>query len=134
MEKSPLRTHVVEGADFVVIRELTGGIYFGQPRGRSEDQEVAFDTCVYSKEEVRRICRLAFQYAGSRKKKLTVVDKANVLATSRLWREVVQSMEKEYPEIATEYMFVDNAAMQLIQNPRSFDVVVTEKYVWGYSD
>ncbi|MEM6831940.1 MAG: 3-isopropylmalate dehydrogenase, partial [Bacteroidota bacterium] len=124
--KSPLRQDIVEGADFVVIRELTGGIYFGQPRGRSENGEVAFDTCVYSSEEIERILKLAYSYAGIRDKRLTVVDKANVLATSRLWREVAQRMAGEYPEIETDYMFVDNAAMQLIQWPKKFDVVVTE--------
>ncbi len=126
IEKSPLKIHLVDGADFIIVRELTGGIYFGQPRGRSENGEIAFDSCVYSKEEIKRICTLAFQYAGNRKKKLTIVDKANVLATSRLWREVAQQMEKEYPEITTEYMFVDNASMKLIQNPKAFDVIVTE--------
>ncbi|MEQ9229178.1 MAG: 3-isopropylmalate dehydrogenase [Cyclobacteriaceae bacterium] len=124
--KSPLRQDIVEGSDFVVIRELTGGIYFGQPRGRSEDGRTAFDSCVYSVEEIERILKLAYEYAGKRRKQLTVVDKANVLATSRLWREVAQRMEKDYTDIATDYMFVDNAAMQLIQWPKKFDVMVTE--------
>jgi 3-isopropylmalate dehydrogenase len=124
--KSPLRQDIVEGADFVVIRELTGGIYFGEPRGRSENGETAFDTCVYHTHEIERILTLAYSYAGNRNKKLTVVDKANVLATSRLWREVAQRMEKEYEDIETDYMFVDNAAMQLIQWPKKFDVMVTE--------
>jgi 3-isopropylmalate dehydrogenase len=124
--KSPLRQDIVEGADFVVIRELTGGIYFGQPRGRSEDGNTAFDTCVYSVDEIERILKLAYEYAGKRRGELTVVDKANVLATSRLWREVAQRMEKEHPEVKTDYMFVDNAAMQLIQWPKKFDVMVTE--------
>ncbi len=126
IHKSPLRRDLVEGADFVAIRELTGGIYFGRPQGRSEDGETAYDTCVYSKSEIERICKLAFDFAGKRKKKLTVVDKANVLATSRLWRETVQSMAPNYPDIEVEYMFVDNAAMQLIQWPKRFDVMVTE--------
>ena len=86
VHKSPLRKDLVEGADFVVIRELTGGIYFGEPRGRSEDQQTAFDTCVYTRDEVERILKLGFEYAGKRNKRLTVVDKANVLASSRLWR------------------------------------------------
>lgn len=124
--KSPLKEEIVEGSDFVVIRELTGGIYFGEPRGRSEDGHTAFDTCVYNKDEVKRILDLAYEYAGKRRKHLTVVDKANVLGTSRLWREVAQGMEKEHTDIQTEYMFVDNAAMQLIQWPKKFDVMVTE--------
>jgi len=126
IEKSPLKNDRVEGADFVVVRELTGGIYFGQPRGRSEDLKTAFDTCVYSVDEIERILKLAFDYAGKRNKRLTIVDKANVLASSRLWREVSQRMEKDYPEITVDYMFVDNAAMQLIQWPKKFDVMVTE--------
>lgn len=126
IDKSPLKRELIEDTDFVVIRELTGGIYFGEPRGRSEDGNTAFDSCVYTREEIERICRLAFEYAVSRNQKLTVVDKANVLATSRLWRETAQAMEKDYPIVKTEYMFVDNAAMQLIQNPSSFDVIVTE--------
>ena len=125
LHKSPLRKDIVEGADFVVVRELTGGIYFGE-KGRSEDLTRAFDHCVYSTEEVERILKLAYSYAGKRNKQLTVVDKANVLCTSRLWREVAQKMEKEYSDIETDYMFVDNAAMQLIQWPKKFDVMVTE--------
>jgi len=124
--RSPLREDIVEGSDFVVIRELTGGIYFGEPRGRSEDGQKAFDTCVYTVDEIERILKLAYQYAGKRRKHLTVVDKANVLGTSRLWREVAQRMSKDYQDIKTEYMFVDNAAMQLIQWPKKFDVMVTE--------
>ena len=124
--KSPLRQDIVEGADFVVIRELTGGIYFGEPRGRSENGATAFDTCVYSIDEIERILKLAYGYATNRDKRLTVVDKANVLATSRLWREVAQRMAEDHKEIETDYMFVDNAAMQLIQWPKKFDVMVTE--------
>jgi len=126
IHKSPLRKDLVEGADFVVVRELTGGIYFGEPRGRSEDLHTAYDTCVYTREEVERIVRLGFEYAARRRKKLTVVDKANVLATSRLWRETVQEMSPGYPDIEVDYMFVDNAAMQIIQWPKKFDVMVTE--------
>jgi 3-isopropylmalate dehydrogenase len=125
IDKSPLKTELVDGADFVCIRELTGGIYFGE-KGRSEDLTKAFDTCTYTKEEIQRVTKLAFEMAGKRRKKLTVIDKANVLATSRLWRETVQEMEPDYPEIQVEYMFVDNAAMQLIQWPKNFDVMVTE--------
>ena len=125
-DMSPLKNEVINGVDFVVFRELTGGIYFGEPRGRTENGETAFDTCVYSKTEVRRIARLAFEAAGKRNKRLTLVDKANVLATSRLWRETVTEMASDYPDIALDFMFVDNAAMKIIQNPGHFDVVVTE--------
>ncbi len=124
--KSPLRSDVVEGTDLMCIRELTGGIYFGRPQGRSEDSNTAYDTCVYNRYEIERIVELAYEYALKRNKKVTIVDKANVLCTSRLWREVAQEIEKKYPEVETEYMFVDNAAMQLIQWPSRFDVMVTE--------
>jgi 3-isopropylmalate dehydrogenase len=124
IHKSPLRKDLVEGADFVVVRELTGGIYFGE-RGRSEDLNKAFDTMVYTRAEVERILELAFEYAAKRNRRLTVVDKANVLASSRLWREVAQEMEPRHPDIAVDYMFVDNAAMQIIQWPKKFDVMVT---------
>lgn len=124
IHKSPLRRDLVEGADFVVIRELTGGIYFGE-RGRSEDLNKAFDTMMYTRQEVERILKLGFEYAAKRDKRLTVVDKANVLASSRLWREVAQDMEPLHPEIEVDYMFVDNAAMQIIQWPKKFDVMVT---------
>jgi 3-isopropylmalate dehydrogenase len=124
--KSPLRTGLVEGVDLVCIRELTGGLYFGRPQGRSEDGNTAYDTCVYSRGEIDRIVRLAYGYAMKRRKKLTVVDKANILATSRLWREVAQEIASDFPEVETEYLFVDNAAMRLVQWPGSFDVMVTE--------
>jgi 3-isopropylmalate dehydrogenase len=126
LDKSPLKRERVEGADFIAIRELTGGIYFGKPQGRSEDGNTAYDSCVYSRFEVERILELAFGYAMKRKKKLTVVDKANVLATSRLWRQIAKEMAPRYPEVEVEYMFVDNAAMQIIQWPKRFDVLVTE--------
>lgn len=126
IHKSPLRPDLVEGADFMCIRELTGGLYFGRPQGRSEDGNTAYDTCVYTREEVERILHLSYKYARLRRKKVTVVDKANVLASSRLWREVAQEVEKQYPDVETEYMFVDNAAMQIIQWPKRFDVLVTE--------
>jgi 3-isopropylmalate dehydrogenase len=126
LHKSPLRSDLIEGADLMCIRELTGGIYFGKPQGRSDDGNSAVDTCSYSREEIERIVRLAYQYAQKRRKKVTIVDKANVLATSRLWREVGQQIAGEYPDITTEFMFVDNAAMQLIQWPKRFDVMVTE--------
>jgi 3-isopropylmalate dehydrogenase len=124
--KSPLRADLVAGVDLMCIRELTGGMYFGRPQGRSEDGNTAYDTCIYTREEIERIVRLAYEYAMKRRKKLTIVDKANVLATSRLWREVSQEIEKDFPEVETEYMFVDNAAMRLVQWPGSFDVMVTE--------
>ncbi len=126
LHKSPLRRDLVEGADFVVIRELTGGIYFGEPRGRSEDQNTAFDTLIYTRDEIQRITKLGFEYAAKRNKRLTVVDKANVLASSRLWRETVQDMIPDYKDITVDFMFVDNAAMQIIQWPKKFDVMVTE--------
>lgn len=126
INKSPLRPDLVKGADFIVIRELTGGIYYGELRGRTEDGQKAFDTNVYSKSEIERVTRLAFDYAGKRRKKLTAIDKANVLATSRLWRETIQEMEKDYPDITVDHMLVDNAAMQIIQWPTKFDVLITE--------
>jgi 3-isopropylmalate dehydrogenase len=126
IHKSPLRADLVDGADFMCIRELTGGLYFGRPQGRSEDGDTAYDTCVYTREEVERILHLSYKYARMRRKKVTVVDKANVLCTSRLWRQVAQEIEKQYPDVETEYMFVDNAAMQIIQWPKRFDVLVTE--------
>ncbi len=124
--KSPLRTDLVRGADFVVVRELTGGIYYGELRGRTEDGNKAFDTNVYSKDEIIRVTELAFAYAAKRRKKLTAIDKANILATSRLWRETIQEMEKDYPDIEVDHMLVDNAAMQIIQWPTKFDVLITE--------
>lgn len=126
IHKSPLRADLVEGADFMCIRELTGGMYFGRPQGRAEDGNTAYDTCIYTREEVERIMHLAYKYAGQRNKKVTMVDKANVLASSRLWREITQEIAQQYPDIETEYMFVDNAAMRIIQWPKSFDVLVTE--------
>ncbi len=126
IQKSPLRVDLVEGADFMCIRELTGGMYFGRPQGRSEDGNTAYDTCIYTREEVERILHLAYKFALQRNKKVTVVDKANVLATSRLWRQIAQEIAPQYPEVETEYIFVDNAAMRIIQWPKSFDVLVTE--------
>jgi len=126
IHKSPLRADLVEGADFMCIRELTGGMYFGRPQGRSEDGNTAYDTCVYTREEVERILHLAYKFALQRNKKVTVVDKANILATSRMWRQIAQEIAPQYPEVETEYMFVDNAAMRIIQWPKSFDILVTE--------
>ena len=125
ISKSPLKTELVDGADLMCIRELTGGMYFGE-KGRKENGNVAYDTCIYSREEVERILKLAFEYAMKRRKKLTVVDKANVLESSRLWRQIAQEIAPKYPEVEVDYMFVDNAAMQLIRLPKHFDVMVTE--------
>lgn len=125
ISKSPLKTELVDGADLMCIRELTGGMYFGE-KGRKENGNVAYDTCIYSREEVERILKLAFEYAMKRRKKLTVVDKANVLESSRLWRQIAQEIAPKYPEVEVDYMFVDNAAMQLIRFPKHFDVMVTE--------
>jgi 3-isopropylmalate dehydrogenase len=126
VDKSPLKREIVSGVDLVMIRELTGGIYFGRPQGRSEDGKTAYDSCVYSRFEVERIVRLGCETAMKRSGKITVVDKANVLATSRLWRETAMDISSEFPGIKMDFMFVDNAAMQLIQNPGRFDVIVTE--------
>lgn len=123
VDKSPLKAEIVEGADFVCIRELTGGMYFGE---KFESDERAYDTCVYTREEIERILRTAFETARRRRRHLTVVDKANVLASSRLWRKVAQEIASEYPDVETDYMYVDNAAMRMIQDPRFFDVMVTE--------
>jgi 3-isopropylmalate dehydrogenase len=125
IHKSPLKKELIEKVDFVCIRELTGGIYFGD-KGRNETRDKAWDVCEYTKPEVERIVRLAYTYAQQRRKKLTIVDKANVLETSRLWREVSQGLEKDYPDVETEYLLVDNAAMRIIQWPSGFDVMVTE--------
>ena len=122
---SPLKPAQLEGVDFVIFRELTGGIYFGKKQ-TSEDGSVASDECSYSRPEVERIAHLAFSYAQKRRRKLTLVDKANVLDTSRLWRRVVQELAVQYNDVAVDYMFVDNAAMQIILNPSQFDVVLTE--------
>lgn len=125
IDKSPLRKDLVDGADFLCVRELTGGMYFGE-KGRLDDGDTAYDTNIYHRYEVERILKLAFEYAMRRRKHLTVVDKANVLESSRLWRQVAQEMAPSYPEVTTDYMYVDNAAMQLIRCPKFFDVIVTE--------
>ena len=123
VHKSPLKDELVRGADFICIRELTGGMYFGQ---KKEGTDEAYDTNFYSRPEVERILRVAYQYARQRRHHLTVVDKANVLASSRLWRKVAQEMMTEYPDVETDFMYVDNAAMRMIQEPRFFDIMVTE--------
>lgn len=123
IHKSPLREELVRGADFICIRELTGGMYFGE---KLEGDERAYDTNAYTRKEVERILKVAYEYARRRRRHLTVVDKANVLASSRLWRRVAQEMAPQYPDVTTDYMYVDNAAMRMIQDPRFFDVMVTE--------
>ena len=121
--KSPLKDELIRGADFVVLRELTGGMYFGE---KHQDDNMAYDTDIYTRPEIERIVRLAFDMAMKRRRHLTVVDKANVLASSRLWRQIAQEIEKEYPEVRTDYMFIDNASMRVLTEPRFFDVIVTE--------
>ena len=125
IHKSPIKKEIVENSDFVVVRELTGGMYFGM-KGRTEDNQTAFDTNVYSVFEIERILKTAFTLAMQRRKKLLVVDKANILATSRLWRETAMRLSAQYPEVKTDYMFVDNASMRIITTPKDFDVIVTE--------
>ena len=125
IENSPLKKDLIEGTDLVFIRELTGGIYFGK-RGRKDNGNTAFDTCTYNRSEIQRLAKKGFELAMTRSKKLCCVDKANVLESSRLWRETVQSMEKDYPEVEVSYEFVDAVAMRLIQWPNSYDVLITE--------
>ena len=125
IDKSPLKRERIEGTDLVFLRELTGGIYFGK-KGREQNGDVAYDHCVYSRDEVKRLAKNGFEMAMSRGKKLCCVDKANVLETSRLWRETVQAMEKDYPEVEVSYEFVDAVAMRLVQWPNSYDVLITE--------
>ena len=123
LHKSPLKENLLCGADFVVIRELTGGMYFGE---KYQDNDKAYDTNVYTRQEIERILKVAFEMAMTRRRHLTVVDKANVLASSRLWRQVAKEMESQYPEVKTDYMFIDNASMRVLTEPRFFDVIVTE--------
>ena len=123
LHKSPLRAELVEGADFICIRELTGGMYFGK---KYQDNDVAYDTNYYTRPEVERILKVGFEYARRRRHHLTVVDKANVLASSRLWRQIAKEMEPQYPDVTVDYMFVDNASMRMIAEPTFFDVMVTE--------
>lgn len=121
---SPLKAEHVSGTDFVIVRELTGGLYFSEPRKKTSD--MAVDTLVYTRKEIERIVDSAFQLARTRKRKVTSVDKANVLASSKLWREIVEEKKKGYPDVEVEHILVDAAAMQLIREPSSFDVIVTE--------
>jgi len=125
IDNSPLKRERIEGTDLVFLRELTGGIYFGE-KGRKDGGETAFDTCTYTREEVIRLAKKGFELAMTRTKKLCCVDKANVMETSRLWRETVQAMEKDYPEVTVSYEFVDAVAMRLVQWPNSYDVLITE--------
>jgi 3-isopropylmalate dehydrogenase len=120
---STLKPSVVQGVDLIVVRELIGGIYFGQPKGNDGDK--AFNTMVYSKPEIERIARVAFDIAMKRSKRVCSVDKANVLDVSQLWRDTVEEVAKEYPEVTLSHMYVDNAAMQLIRDPKQFDVILT---------
>lgn len=123
VHKSPLKAELVRGADFICIRELTGGMYFGE---KYQDGDKAYDTNYYTRPEVERILKVGFEYARRRKRHLTVVDKANVLASSRLWRQIAKEMEGWYPDVRVDYMYVDNAAMRMITEPKFFDVMVTE--------
>ena len=123
LHKSPLKAELVEGADFITIRELTGGMYFGE---KYQDNDKAFDTNFYSRPEIERILKVGFEYARKRNHHLTIVDKANVLASSRLWRQIGQEMAPQYPDVKTDFMYVDNASMRMIQEPKFFDVIVTE--------
>lgn len=123
LHKSPLKDELIAGADFICIRELTGGMYFGE---KYQDNDKAYDTNYYTRPEIERILRVAYEYARKRKRHLTVVDKANVLASSRLWRQIAKELEPEYPDVKTDYMFVDNASMRMLIEPTFFDVMVTE--------
>lgn len=125
LSKSPLKQQIIQGTDISIYRELTGGIYFGEKK-LSEDGNTASDLCEYSRYEIERIAHLAFKAAQSRKKKVTLVDKANVLETSRLWRKVVTEVAENYKDVGLDFLFVDNAAMQMILNPKQFDVILTE--------
>ena len=120
---STLKPEVISGTDIMVVRELTGGIYFGQPRAKEENK--AYNTMIYTREEVRRVAKIAFDIAMGRKKRVCSIDKANVLEVSQMWREEVSALAKEYPDVSLTHMYVDNAAMQLIRNPKQFDVIVT---------
>ena len=126
LDASPLKNDRIKGVDFIVVRELISGIYFGKPRGRSEDQTIAYDTCVYTKDEILKITEKAFLFARNRKKRVTLLDKANVLATSRLWRETVTEYAKQFPDIELECNYIDSAAMEVITKPSKFDVILTE--------
>ncbi|WP_185869570.1 3-isopropylmalate dehydrogenase [Blattabacterium cuenoti] len=125
INKSPIKKELLDGVNFVIYRELTGGIYFGE-KGRSNNGNEAFDYCVYSKKEIQKIGEMAFKAAIKRKNKVTLVDKANVLETSRLWRETVKEIGLDYPNVYLDFMYIDNAAMQIILNPKNFDIILTD--------
>jgi 3-isopropylmalate dehydrogenase len=128
LESSPLKNHLVDGVDMIIVRELNGGIYYGTPRGIYEDgaEPRAVNTMAYSWSEIDRVTRMAFELARKRRRKLTSVDKSNVLETSQLWRRVVVDVAKDYPDVSLDHLLVDNAAMQLVLNPKRFDVLVME--------
>ncbi|MEI3604218.1 3-isopropylmalate dehydrogenase [Pseudogracilibacillus sp. SE30717A] len=126
LHASPLKESVIQGSDIYIVRELTGGLYFGTPRERREDGNVAVDTLLYHREEIERIVEKGFESARLRNKHLTSVDKANVLESSRLWREIVEEKKADYPDVKVDHMLVDSAAMKLITDPTYFDVIVTE--------
>ena len=126
LDASPLRREVFEGTDILIVRELLGGLYFGEPRGTKDGGKTAYNTMVYSESEIERVARIAFEAARLRKKKLTSVDKANVLEVSRLWRETVVRVANDYPDVTVDHLFVDACAMMLATNPSRFDVVLTE--------
>src|SRR5690625_2686100 len=126
LHASPLKEDVIKGSDIYIVRELTGGLYFGTPRERRENGNVAVDTLLYHRNEIERIVEKGFESARLRNKHLTSVDKANVLESSRLWREIVEEKSKEYPDVTVDHLLVDSAAMKLITDPTSFDVIVTE--------
>jgi 3-isopropylmalate dehydrogenase len=128
VESSPLKNHLVEGTDMIIVRELTGGIYYGTPRGitGSGAEERAVNTMTYTRPEIERVTRMAFHLARARRKKVTSVDKSNVLENSQLWRRVVVEIAKEFPDVALDHLLVDNCAMQLVLNPKRFDVILTE--------
>jgi len=128
LDASPLKNHLVEGTDFIIVRELTGGIYYGVPRGISGEgpEERAVNSMVYTRPEIERVARMAFRLAQGRRGKLTSVDKSNVLENSQLWRKVVIAISREFPDVALDHLLVDNCAMQLVLNPKRFDVVLTE--------
>lgn len=126
ISSSPLRPEIFKGTDLLIVRELLGGLYFGEPRGYREEGSEAFNTLVYSRDEVRRVARIAFQSADVRRQKLASVDKANVLETSRLWRETVDEVAVDHPNVKVEHLYVDACAMHLVTDPRRFDVILTE--------
>jgi 3-isopropylmalate dehydrogenase len=128
LNSSPLKNEIIEGTDMIIVRELTGGIYYGTPRGIYGEgaEEHAVNTMAYTRREIERVCRMAFHLARNRRKKVTSVDKSNVIETSQLWRKVAIEVGKEFPDVTLDHLLVDNCAMQLVLNPRRFDVLVTE--------